>query len=96
MHGHQQGTAWPQGHQRLRDDLCVGRKPQLVPRQNRRQDELRLSKGELIADTQAWATPKGKVGKAGAICRALSGKPFWVELIGPLPVARMPVRHILE
>ena len=63
---HQQLPSWSQGDQRLRDHFNSRQEAELIPGQDRRQDELRFGERKLIADTHARASPKGEVGKAMA------------------------------
>jgi hypothetical protein len=76
---HQQAASWPQGDQRLRDHVGPGQEAELIPGQDRRQDELRFDEGKLIADTHARASPKGEVRKAMVPCCAREREAFRVE-----------------
>src|SRR5260221_13038456 len=76
---------------RLRDQRYLGQDAELIPGQDRRQDELRFGERKLIADTHAWASPKGEVRKAMAPGCARGLEALRVEDIRPLPEVRMPV-----
>src|SRR5260370_30053586 len=90
MDRHQQLASWSQRDQRLRDQRYPGQEAELIPGQDRRQDELRFGEGKLIADTHARASPKGKAGKAMTPGRTLWRATLWVQDIRPLPAVRMP------
>src|SRR5579859_4367920 len=96
MRAHEQVATRAQRHQRFRGDDCPWQKPQLIARQDRRQDQLRFIKCKLVAKTQAWATSKGKVGKAMASCRTLLGEAFGIERVWPLPKSWMTMRDVGE
>src|SRR5260370_24859892 len=91
MDRHQQLASWSQRDQRLRDQRYPGQEAELIPGQDRRQDELRFGERKLIADTHARASPKGKVGKAMAPVRTLWRGTLGIEDIRPLPESTMPV-----
>src|SRR5258707_9403958 len=90
---HQQAASWPQGDQRLRDHAGPRQEAQLIPGQDRRQDELRFGERKLVANTETWTSPKGEVRKAMAPGHPLRLEALWVEDISSLPKRRMPVRH---
>src|SRR6266567_4595740 len=96
MYGHQQVATGAQRYQRLRGDDCPRQEPQLIAGEDGRQDQLRFVERKLIAKTQAWATPKGEVGKAMASCRKLRREPFGIERAGSLPEGRMTMRDVGE
>src|SRR6266849_5779392 len=88
---HQQAASWPLGDQRLRDQRYPRQEAQLIPGQDRRQDELRFGERKRVANTQAWATPKGEVREAMAPGCARGLEALRVEDIRPLPKRRMTV-----
>src|SRR5258708_18505825 len=85
MDRHQQLASWSQRDQRLRDHVGPGQEAELIPGQDRRQDELRFGERKLIADTHARASPKGEVGKAMTPGRTLWRETLGIEDIRPLP-----------
>ena len=68
MDRHQQLASWSQRDQRLRDHVGPRQEAQLIPGQDRRQDELRFGERKLIADTHARASPKGEVRTRLSFC----------------------------
>src|SRR6266852_6734087 len=90
---HQQAASWPQGDQRLRDHAGPRQEAELIPGQDRRQDELRFGERKLVANTETWTSPKGEVRKAMAPGHPLRLEALRVEDIRSLPKRRMPVRH---
>src|SRR5258708_3669182 len=88
---HQQAASWPQGDQRLRDHAGPRQEAELIPGQDRRQDELRFGERKLVANTETWTSPKGEVRKAMAPGHPLRLEALRVEDIRPLPEVRMPV-----
>src|SRR5260221_3670366 len=91
MARYEQLASWSQCDQRLRDQRYLGQEVELIPGQDRRQDELRFGERKLIADTHARASPKGEVRKAMAPGCARRLEALWVEDIRLLPEVRMPV-----
>src|SRR5260221_6420952 len=91
---HQQPSSWSQSDQRLRDHAGPRQEAELIPGQDRRQDELRFGERKLVANTETWTSPKGEVRKAMAPGHPLQLEALRVEDIRPLPEVRMPVgRH---
>src|SRR5216683_4923483 len=88
---HQQAASWPQRDQRLRDHAGPRQEAELIPGQDRRQDELRFGERKLVANTETWTSPKGEVRKAMAPGHPLRLEALRVEDIRPLPEVRMPV-----